>query len=122
MQVVIAALSVAAASVFLFAGTQKILMWPRVTTNLHRLGVGPGLIRMIGTLEVAGAVGLIAGIWCAPLGIAAAAGFLFLLTGALIYHARAGDFSHHGRRAEALTPAALLIVTGLTGTLLLNVL
>jgi uncharacterized membrane protein YphA (DoxX/SURF4 family) len=123
VSVVIAVLSVVAAAVFLLAGTQKVLLSPRVTTNMRRLGVGRGLIRVIGVLEIAGAVGLIAGIWFPVLGIAAAVGFVCLLHGALVYHARAGDFSHHGRRAEALAPGVLLmIVTGLTGALLMSVL
>jgi hypothetical protein len=115
-----AVLSLAAALVFLLAGGQKVLMRPRVARNLRRLGVGPALTRGIGILEIAGAAGLIAGIWVAPLGIAGAAGFICLLSGALIYHARAGDFGNRERRTEALAPGALLVVAGLIGVLLLN--
>lgn len=120
MSVVIAVLCVVAAAIFLVAGTLKVLMRPRVTTNMRRLGVGPGLTRVIGLLEIAGAVGLVAGIWFPVLGITAAAGFFCLLHGALIYHARAGDFRHRERRGEALAPGALLAVTGLIAALLLS--
>lgn len=120
MLLITAVLSVAAALVFLLAGGQKVLMRPRVARNLRRLGLGPALTRVIGILEIAGAAGLIAGIWVAPLGIAAAAGFICLLIGALVYHARAGDFSNRQRRAEALAPGALLVVAVLVGVLLLN--
>jgi uncharacterized membrane protein YphA (DoxX/SURF4 family) len=120
MPIASALLSVVAALVFLLAGGQKVLLWPRVATNLRRLGVGPALTRMIGISEIAGAVGLIAGIWMAPVGIAAAAGLICLLIGAVIYHARAGDFSNRDRRTEALAPGALLVVAGVIGALLLN--
>lgn len=120
MLITTAALSVVAALVFLLAGGQKVLMRPRVSTNLRRLGVGPALTRVIGILEIAGAVGLIAAIWVAPLGIAAAAGLICLLIGALVYHARSGDFSNRERRIEALAPGALLVVAGTIGALLLS--
>jgi uncharacterized membrane protein YphA (DoxX/SURF4 family) len=120
LQIAAAVLSVVAALVFLLAGGQKVLMWPRVATNLRRLGVGPALTRVIGISEIAGAVGLIAGIWMAPVGIAAAAGLICLLIGAVVYHGRAGDFSNRERRTEALAPGALLIVAGTIGALLLS--
>ena len=120
MSPIATALSVVAALVFLLAGGQKLMMRPRVSTNLRRLGVGSALTRVIGILEIAGAAGLIAGIWVAPLGIAAAAGLICLLIGALVYHARAGDFSNRERRTEALAPGALLVVAGTIGTLLLS--
>ena len=120
MPMTTAVLSLAAALVLLLAGGQKVLMRPRVARNLRRLGVGPALTRLIGVLEIAGAVGLVAGSWVSPLGIAAAAGLICLLIGALIYHARAGDFSNRERRAEALAPGALLVVAGFIGVLLLN--
>lgn len=114
------ALTVVAALVFLLAGTQKILMRPRVVTNMRRLGVGPAGIRMIGLSEIAGAVGLVAGIWLAPLGIAAAVGLTCLLIGAMGYHARAGDYASRERRVEALVPGALIVVVGIIGAFLLS--
>jgi len=113
-------LSVVAALVFLLAGMQKILMRPRVSTNLRRLGVGSALIRVIGTLELGGAAGLIIGIWMAPLGIAAAIGLGCLLIGAVAYHFRAGDYGDRKRRAEALAPGALFVVVAAVGVLLLG--
>ncbi len=120
MLIIATALSVVAALAFLLAGGQKVLMRPRVATNLRRLGVGPALTRVIGIVEIAGAVGLIAGIWVPPLGIAAATGLICLLIGALVYHARAGDFSNRERRTEALAPGALLVVAATISALLLS--
>jgi hypothetical protein len=56
----------------------------------------------------------------APLGIAAAAGLICLLIGALVYHSRAGDFGNRQRRTEALAPGALLVVAGTIGACMLS--
>lgn len=48
-------------------------------------------VRGIGALEVAGSVGLVAGLPVAPLGVAAAAGLALLMIGAVIFHVRAHD-------------------------------
>jgi uncharacterized membrane protein YphA (DoxX/SURF4 family) len=120
MHVTIAALSIAAALVFLLAGGMKVAMRPGVAKNLRRLGVDSGGIRMIGILEIAGAIGLLAGVWMPPLRVAAAAGFVCLLIGALTYHARAGDFGDRRTRAEALAPGVLLAVTAAIGALSLD--
>jgi hypothetical protein len=47
--------------------------------------------RYIGLLEVAAAIGLVAGVAVPALGIAAGAGLVMLMAGALIVHYRAGD-------------------------------
>lgn len=59
-------LSALVALVFLLAGAQKVLLRRSVTANLLRLGVGPTMTRSIGVLEVAGALGLAAGLWFKP--------------------------------------------------------
>jgi hypothetical protein len=47
--------------------------------------------RLIGVLEVAAAIGAVAGIIWRPIGMAAGAGVVALMLGALYYHIRAGD-------------------------------
>ncbi|MER5218667.1 DoxX family protein [Streptomyces sp. NPDC002838] len=69
------------------------------------LGMSPGLYRFVGTLEVAGAVGLVLGLASAPLGVAAAIGLALLMTVAAVVHLRHGD-----PPARAL-PAAVLALT-----------
>ena len=55
------------------------------------LGVKPMQWRVIGLLELAGAVGVLAGLAWAPIGVAAAVGLALLLLGAIIFHVRAAD-------------------------------
>ncbi len=64
--------------------------------------------RLIGVAELAAAAGVLAGLWWHPLGVAAAAGMVLLLLGAVLTHRRAADSGkemapavdrsrHHGR-------------------------
>jgi hypothetical protein len=68
-----------------------------------QLHVGAQLWRLVGALEVAGALGLAAGLVMPVLGIAAAAGLALLMAGAIAAHARAQDLRN-------AAPAALLLV------------
>ncbi|MET8003614.1 DoxX family protein [Nonomuraea glycinis] len=113
-------LSALVALVFLLAGAQKVLLRRSVAANLLRLGVGPAPTRLIGALEIAGALGLVAGLWFKPLAVAAAAGLTLLLIGAVGYHLRARDFAHRRHRSHAVAPVALAMVTATTTALLLT--
>lgn len=90
-----------------------------MTANLLRLGVGSTMTRSIGALEIAGALGLMAGLWFKPLAVAAAAGLTLLLIGAVGFHLRARDFAHRRHRSHAVAPVVLAVVTGTTMALLL---
>ncbi|MDP4511563.1 DoxX family protein [Nonomuraea turcica] len=115
-------LSALVALVFLLAGAQKLLLRPQVAANLLRLGVGSATTRSIGALEIAGTLGLVAGLWWRPLAVAAAAGLTLLLIGAIGYHLRARDFTHRRHRSHAVVPVLLALVTGATTMLLLTLL
>ena len=105
-------LSCVAALVLLAAGLQKVLLKRSVTVPMRRPVVGDGLTRLIGFLELAGAGGLVAGIWLRPLAWAAAIGLIVLLLGATAYHLRAGDYRDRRHRASAAMPIVLLVMVG----------
>ncbi|WP_414942130.1 DoxX family protein [Amycolatopsis sp. cmx-11-51] len=79
------------AAIFAPLGVAKILRQSSVIARTERLGFSVRAIQGIGALEVAGAVGLVAGMFWAPIGVAAAIGLVALLIGAAISHLRAGD-------------------------------
>jgi hypothetical protein len=56
-----------------------------------RLGVPLGLYPFLAACEIAGAAGLIIGLWWGPLGIAAATGIVLYFIGAIGAHLRKGD-------------------------------
>ncbi|MDN0198963.1 DoxX family protein [Streptomyces sp. S.PNR 29] len=84
-------LAVALALVFLPLGLAKIAAVPFMRQAAAHLDMSPGLYRVIGTLEVAGAAGLLLGLASAPLGVAAAAGLAVLMVAAAVVHLRHGD-------------------------------
>jgi hypothetical protein len=67
----------------------KILALPPLRERAHELGFSTSGFRIIGALELAGAVGLLAGVLWSPIGYAAAAGLVMLLAGAVIAQRRA---------------------------------
>jgi len=76
------------------------------------VGFGVAGYRAIGALEIAAALGLVAGRSWLPLGAASATGVVLLMVGAVVAHARAGDgvrnwFPAVGTAALAATYVAL---------------
>jgi uncharacterized membrane protein YphA (DoxX/SURF4 family) len=58
--------------------------------------------QLIGVAELAGAAGLIIGLWWAPLGIAAAVGLVLTMIGAVYFHNK-----HHDPTAAWIPSASL---------------
>lgn len=64
-----------------------------VLQTMNRVGVKRSWLNPLGFLKLAGAVGLVAGIAVAPLGVAAAIGLVLFFIGAIVTHIRAHDYS-----------------------------
>lgn len=79
-----------------------------VATIGGTVGVPERYFPVLAGLEIAGAIGIVAGLWIAPLGIAAAAGLTAYFIGALIGHLRVGDTKGV---AMPLVPLALSAAT-----------
>jgi uncharacterized membrane protein YphA (DoxX/SURF4 family) len=71
------------------SGGLKLAKNPRIVEGIGGLGVPLSLFPVLAALEIAGAAGLIIGLWFAPLGIAAGVGVLVYFTGAVMTHLRA---------------------------------
>lgn len=106
--IVASLLGVAAAA----SGLGKLAKKPAVVEQLAGLGVAASAIPVLGLIEIAGTIGLIVGIWVAPLGSAAAIGFVLYFLGAVLAHVR-----HHDK-AKDLAPAAILFVVSIATMLL----
>lgn len=92
------------------SATFTLLRNPAVISNMHRLGVPDSWLPRLAALKAAGAIGLVAGLWVAPLGIAAATGVTLYFIGAVITHLRAKDYE--------LAPAAALTLVALAALVL----
>ncbi|MFY1635717.1 DoxX family protein [Solwaraspora sp. WMMB335] len=115
MNVVLWVIAGLLAAAFLVAGLVKVSQ-PR--EKLDEMGMGavavlsPGLVKTIGALEIAAAVGLIlpAVTGIAPVFVPLAAlGLVAMMIGAAIVHARRGEYSSIGANAFLLILAAVVV-------------
>ncbi|MFF5564391.1 DoxX family protein [Streptomyces sp. NPDC012623] len=63
----------------------------RIVTSLSELGVPDSWFVPLGLVKIAGALGLVIGLWVPFLGVAAAIGVVLYFIGALITHLRVKD-------------------------------
>ena len=85
------ALSLVFAAVCLVPGSAKVMGLPRMRKAAAHHRIPWRGYQLIGAAELAAAAGALIGLWWHPLGVAAAAGMVLLLTGALLAHRKAGD-------------------------------
>lgn len=80
------------AALFLFAGGGKLAGVKQQEEAREHFGISPSRWRLIGCLELAGAIGVLVGLFAlGPIGLAAAAGLTLTAIGAIATHVRAGD-------------------------------
>jgi hypothetical protein len=75
---------------------------PQVVSGMTKVGVPDSWLPRLATAKAAGALGLLAGLLVAPLGIAAAVGLVLYFAGAVISHLRVKD--------PAVAPVVVLTV------------
>ncbi|MFD5889045.1 DoxX family protein [Streptomyces sp. NPDC060334] len=79
-----------------------------ILANMRKVAVPDSLLPVLAALKAAGAVGLVAGMLVAPLGVAAAAGVTLYFIGAVVSHLRVKDFDLAPAAVLALLSAAAL--------------
>ena len=92
------------------SGLGKLSKHPKAIEPLQHVGVPTSAAPALGALEVAGGIGVLAGLYWAPLGVAAATGLALFFLGAVIAHLRAGD--------RAVQPALGLLVLSIAALVL----
>jgi uncharacterized membrane protein YphA (DoxX/SURF4 family) len=90
------------AGILLVSATGKLARQEAQMTTLRRVGFPDDKVWLLAAAEIAGGIGLVAGLFWWPLGLAAAAGVIAYFLGAIIAHLR-----EHDRRITA--PVALLV-------------
>lgn len=86
-----AAVSILLAALLVFAAVRKLSHREPVVRGYLRVGVPEDKLNALAALLLAGAAGLLAGLWWPPIGIAAAAGVVCYFLVAAGFHVRAGD-------------------------------
>ena len=100
-------ISLLLAAACLLPAAGKLTGQPRMRKSAAHFGIPWPRYRLIGVAELAAAGGVLAGLWWHPVGLAAAAGMVLLLLGALITHRRAADSGKE--TAPALLALAITI-------------
>ena len=86
-----------------------------ITSISGTVGVPERYLPVLAGLEIAGAVGILVGLWLEPLGVAAAIGPVACFLGALIGHLRVGDTTGAAAPGVPLVlPVAVLVLRLLT--------
>jgi hypothetical protein len=96
MHVAALVLSIVLGMAMLASGVMKLIRAPRIVSLMAAVHVTPPQLTVLGALQVASTIGLIAGIWLPPLAIAASIGLVLYFAGAIIAHIRAGDPAMQG--------------------------
>lgn len=91
LEVVAVVVPVVMALIFTKAGVDMVRDVEPTRATSARLGIDERRFGMIGVLQLLGAVGLLVGLAWWPLGVAAAAGLILLMLGAIVTHVRVGD-------------------------------
>jgi hypothetical protein len=107
------------AAIVAFSGIGKIRRDPRIVHVICEVvGVPLKYLSLLAACELAGALGLVLGIWWPDLGVAAGIGLVLYFVGASVSHLRVGDVKGIGAAAFLLAVAvgalALRILTPLS--------
>lgn len=110
MHVAALILSIVLGLAMLASGTMKLVRAPRIVALMAAVNVTPPQLTILGALQVASTIGLIAGIlWFTPLAIAASIGLILYFAGAIVAHVRAGDPAMQGAIAFLLLAVATTV-------------
>ena len=100
------------AVIVVFSGIAKIRHDPKVVKVIHEIVRVPmEYFPLLAACEFAGALGLVAGIWWPPLGVAAGVGLVIYFVGAVVSHLRVGDAAGIGPAMFVLALSAAALVT-----------
>jgi hypothetical protein len=94
------------AAMVAFSGLGKIRRDPRIVHVIHEvIGVPLKYFSLLAACELAGALGLVLGIWWPSIGVAASIGLVLYFVGATVSHLRVGDVKGVGPAAFMLAVA-----------------
>ena len=91
MSVAYAVVAIALAAALVMSATAKLTRQPRIVEAIAGLGVPVSWFPPLAAAEIAGAVGLVVGLWVPAVGIAAGIGVVLYFVGAVTFHVRAND-------------------------------
>jgi hypothetical protein len=99
------AVSLVLTALLLATAIRKLTHAPGVVATYRRVGVPEDRLNLLALILIAGAVGLVVGLWWQPLGVAAAAGLVAYFVLAVVAHVR-----HHDLKPLP-TPLVFLVLS-----------
>ncbi len=103
--------AVALAAMLVMSGALKLRQHEMSVSIINGVvGVPLRLFPVLAGLEIAGAAGAVAGLWLAPLGIAAGVGVVLYFVGAIAAHVRVGDVKGVANPLVMLALAVVVLV------------
>lgn len=114
MTIVFSILSVVLAVVLVLSAVAKLTHNPAIDDGMTKVGVPLDRMWLLALLEIAGAVGLVVGLFWWPIGAAAAIGVILYFVGALIFHARVRDTAVAGPLGLLAVAVAVLVLGAVT--------
>lgn len=105
MFIALVVLSVLIAAMLTMSALIKITRREPMVQAYAKLGVPDSWLTPLGAVLLAGAAGLLIGLWWAPIGIAAAIGLILYFIGGVGYHAKAKDWKN------IATPVVILVLS-----------
>jgi hypothetical protein len=92
------------------SGTATLAKAPPIVANITGVGWPEDRLWVLAVLKLAGAVGLVVGVWVTGLGVAAAIGVVLYFVGAIVFHVRVKNYE--------VAPALLFLVLGVASLVL----
>lgn len=111
MFVATAIVSVLLAALLTASAVGKLTRQESIVQTAVRVGFSKDRLNQLAVLLLAGAAGLVAGLWWAPIGVAAAIGVIGFFVVAIVFHLRADDAANIPKPLAfaALAVAALVL-------------
>ncbi|MFF0814689.1 DoxX family protein [Rhodococcus sp. NPDC003318] len=110
MFIAAAVVSVLLALVLLASAAGKLSKNPQQVENMRKLNFPADKVWLLAAAEIAGAVGLVVGLFWWPIGVAAAIGVIAYFVGAVVVHLRAND--------KEIAPASVLLLVAAAAAVL----
>ena len=102
------------AAVLLLSGRGKLVKDPQQLKTMSTVGFPEDRLWLLAAAETAGAVGVVAGLFWWPIGVAAAIGVILYFIGAVGAHLRVRDMSFAPALVVLLVAVAALVLRALT--------
>jgi hypothetical protein len=102
------------AALLLVSARGKLVKDPAQMKTMSAVGFPEDKLWLLATAEIAGAVGIVAGLFWWPIGVAAAAGLILYFLGAIGAHLRVRDLKFAPALVLLLAAVAALVLRALT--------